>query len=718
MNKTILGLLALTSLVSVANADKYDGYLNLKSDLKVESEFNKNSASSINAADSGASDSANKLNLVRNFENKFDLGLYANERHEIFVFGGAKGLNLKVTGGLKDATIDSDAFKPSYYFGARWDAEIVDGFSTALTFMHKHGYSSEKKLLSETSVLGSETQKQKDSTGVTKNVHDGNVFQDLVKKHLMKKSLWDASKDNDDDREEYYKENGYFVEDTNDVDAATKTSLLSAILRGKIDRFNIVVGGIYTSKDFADGSHQLVSFGKFKGMANDKVEVSGKLEHKIDSKSYDNYGSLYADAKVSTTFDKFVLNNKLVGELKNITKTNNNDGHEVVLKSLNDSKYTGIDKLELVTALNYEVTLNTKTNATDRLVHKPKVKLEATIKPTDYLTLTSKNEDEVTLKQGTDYVLKDVSNDFKTKNEIKFAINDASYVKLLANYKLTKDFLTNKSTSTTPLKHDLVAGLGLAYKQGMLSTALDFRYHTDATKAKHDFYAWTMNKLTVSSESNMFELGLDAYVQAQNNLGTGTDLAFTNSRILFLVEGGAKLVNKAGKFTNTADLKASYVGDKSATELKHQVLTSLNLESAYKPLENVELSLGLKTTYNLNKLAEAYTKALKYRVTKDDKYDKALNELLNESEEHSLLDSRSKVTKEVTSLSTAADFAHELKFEPKLGAKLTYLEGNLEVKPYVGADVLLSANKKTKTDKKFALEKVVGKLGLELNYTW
>lgn len=678
MKKTILGLLALTSVVSVANYEDFHGFADVNSEVKLE----------------GTMESDALKGPKITFDNNFNLGLYTHKDKDVFVFGGAKGLK----GVFENSTATFEPEKVSYYFGARWDREIADGFSTALTLAHKQGYISEKTLLD----------------GNKKKIHDSNILQESVVKHLKAKGTFDSSKDNDDDREDYLKDNGYYMED------AEKTTLLSGVLRGKLPKnFDFKVVGLYNSKNFEDGTHYLESYAKLSGQATDKTKVSSKVQHVITSKSYDNAGKLYGDLKLDTTFsNEFKTSNKISADLDNIKAVQN--GHFATFKSENEAKYTGFTNTELTGNLNYKGELDTRGNRyldggkKYDLDNTVTLKLKGVFKPVSGLTLTNKLEDELTLTtktkktdlatantpdyKYTKYQLSDIKNKFTTANEAKYEFSNA-YVKGLLNYELKNTFMeAEEAKDTITSEHSILAGLGAGYANYGLDSKLDVRYNTNTDK-KHDLFAWTTNKYETSYEGHGLAFNLDAYT-AINLTKKDNAPKFVVSQLL--VKAGAKYTNTLGKFNNMVGLKGEYYRFDWTNEAFNLAKAELMLETKYQANANIEVVGNVKTTYRYNDYKDILGIALEKRVTKDDKYNEDLKEILNEKEQNDYVEGN-----DVNKL-------HGLDVEPMFKLNMKFEDNKLEVLPYLGAKVSFGQNR----EEKFKFNKVEGKAGLTVKYNW
>ena len=168
MKKVLLGVAALTSIATLADTQypHFHGYLdsetkatvnNTLKDAKFENEGK--------PAEAGASQ-------------KLTFGAFLHKEAQLNVFAGLKGDYVKYN---KEGSTGVNV--PNYYFGARWDAPIVDNFNIALTFGHKQGYTAKKNVYSDNALSTKEV-----------TVEDDTVLEDVVVKHLKAKNKLNQAK--------------------------------------------------------------------------------------------------------------------------------------------------------------------------------------------------------------------------------------------------------------------------------------------------------------------------------------------------------------------------------------------------------------------------------------------------------------------------------------------------------------------------------------------
>lgn len=505
MKKILLGVAALTSIATLADTQYPDfhGYLNSETSANVNNKLEDNKFKNEGKPqEAGASQ-------------KLSFGAFLHKDAQLHVFAGLKGDYVKydvtkvtknnknevTNNGLTGVNVDG------YYFGARWDAPIVDDFNIALTFGHKQGYTSSKNVYND------------DLSLTKKTVEDEAVLEDVVVKHLKAKNKLDQSKiDSKGDKEGYLKDNGYKLA------AKENTELLSAVLTGKIDdNFDLTVAGLYNSTMFGDNTHELESYAKTSGKLTDNIKLSAEVNHLLNSANYGVAGRLKGDVKLESKLNKdTLLTNAVKGELKNITGETH-DG-EVVLE--NGLKYTGFKNTVVEQGLNYKLEINAKTatgNEDVKYVHTPEYKVDLSYAGENVMASTKNSEKvEVKLKKQ-DNAVKELNNLFKTHNNIKF-VKGGFELGLDANYDLKTNLLVKPHTN----QMSLLAGPTLKYSyidEDVLTVTTDnsAKYlltaeaptGKEATTLGHEVFGVTKNKAVISE---LFGVDTELRLNAHNHL--------------------------------------------------------------------------------------------------------------------------------------------------------------------------------------------------------
>lgn len=718
MKKVLLGVLALTSVASFAEYNDFHGY------LKSETEAN-----------------VNITGTTGKFKTKLDLGSYVHANKEIFVFAGTDALLHEYkTEGDEQTLTPSDA--TNYYFGARWDSAIVDDFNIALTFGQKNKFTEEKNYVEENG----------DRAVAKKVVEKTPVLEDAIVAHLKAKGTFDQAKF-DSDKGAYLKDRGYAIE------KAEKTSLLSAVLTGQIDKnYNVTVAGLYNSNDFKDGSHELESYVKVDGDLNSDINVGAGVNHHINSAKYDHWGTLKGNAFITTKLNPtLTLSNKVEAKLENLKPLEKTDeyvsAYKGEAKTENQLKYVN-NGLEITGDANYKSEFDSKpTPLADTAVngfkrnsgtvkHIPEVKLGVKHTRIAGLTLEGSIADKYehkiaigTPEADTTKTVFESANTLNTNASVTYT-NDGLTLKGLAHHVLKTDFLVEQGKQHS---HLLLSGLGLGYTKTTgnttVTTSLDGRhllranseadineknvklengklvieYGAPKFKYSHEGYVWSNNSVKSVVDNTTIEAKLNGYGRYSQEL----DLA------VLAADAGFKVTSKFDKLTTLVDLDGKY-GHVLLNATEGDVADDVNgasagllLEAKYQTLANVEVGTGLKTEYVYNKLGnKLYEFEAKYTTNaskKDDVY-RTYNEFLAKEDvkfQHDVLDQQDKLLLNSKS--------HELNFKPAIFANLTYSEGRLTVSPRLEGTVKLN---NTADAAKLGFVGLEGKGTLKINYTW
>ena len=705
MKKVLLGVAALTSIATLADTQYPDfhGYLNSETSANVNNKLEDNKFKNEGKPqEAGASQ-------------KLSFGAFLHKDAQLHVFAGLKGDYVKydaakvtknsknevTNNGLTGVNVDG------YYFGARWDAPIVDDFNIALTFGHKQGYTSSKNVYND------------DLSLTQKTVEDEPVLEDVVVKHLKAKNKLDQSKiDSKGDKEGYLKDNGYKLADKKN------TELLSAVLTGKIDdNFDLTVAGLYNSTMFGDDTHELESYAKTSGKLTDNIKLSAEVNHLLNSANYGVAGRLKAKLNKDT-----LLTNAVKGELKHITGETH-DG-EVVLE--NGLKYTGFKNTVVEQGLNYKLEINAKTatgNEDVKYVHTPEYKVDLSYAGENVMASTKNSEKvEVKLKKQ-DNAVKELNNLFKTHNNIKF-VKGGFELGLDANYDLKTNLLVKPHTN----QMSLLAGPTLKYSyidEDVLTVTTDnsAKYlltaeaptGKEATTLGHEVFGVTKNKAVISE---LFGVDTELRLNAHNHLFVVNEYKLNQ----LLANAGIKLSKEFNDTTKASlDVNGNYFllagFDNTNKKLNHFASADATLNITSTLSENadrkVDLITEVKGEYKYNdlgsKFAEGFAKYVESAGYTDGEY-KVLEGYIAKEFNHKDQDDFIDKYKHIGSLSENY-FKHNLEVKPSVAVKFDITK-NLTVVPKLGAKFEFEQKYDKTKQTKFDLNKVTGEGSLNISYTW
>lgn len=629
MNKMLLGVLALSSVTGLATS--LHGYVDSNTEV---------------GAKKTVTYTEGKVNPLSdpteaNLKTRLDLGVFLNERKDMFAFAGTELGRVKGT----------DHTNPrNFYIGGRVDTEIGHGFNLVVNAAHKADFNLDEN---------------------NEAVKEKNYFKNALVKHLEAKSKWnkDAS---DDDKKATLKSAGY-------LDEEKYSTLLSAVVDGKIDKTSLELGSIYRTANFALGTNNLTSFINVKHDFS-KVKSEVGLEHVLDSgkaTEYNNYGTLTGYVNLSS--DKLVkdttLSSKNSFNLKSgagdVAETNQTT-RKYELETKNEVVYKGIKDLEVVAKANYKF----DDNKVDKLaIHTPEFGLKLVHTGVKGLTLTTDNTNKTKVVRNYNAeptVTETSENDFATKNSAVYTINEMLTARAKVDYLLKSTKLHTENKEHT---HGVVVGLGLTAKtkfEGMdLESNVDAGYrlknYVKEQKAHmHNLYLGSTNKLTANLNAN---LKLEANLNVHNEAIFNHDSFYKNN---FSLNPGAKLTLTKDKLEASSDLQLYYLNENptgennSTNELA--LISDNNL--TYTISTDVKLMAGLKADYRYNR----------YSMEKNKIFTKYVGSYGYENyTDHEK--SMEKINEELKGLKGE----HDLTLTPKVSAELKYVDGRLTVKPALEA---------------------------------
>lgn len=725
MKKILLGVAALTSIATLADTQYPDfhGYLNSETSANVNNELENNKFKN-----------EGKPNEAKASQ-KLTFGTFLHKDSQLHVFAGLKGDYVKFN--AKDKTDNNSGVTgvdvPNYYFGARWDAPIVDDFNIALTFGHKHGYGDTKKVYGDYKQNGIKADKEV-------KIEDETVLEDVVVKHLKAKNKLNQAKiDSKDDKEGYLKDNGYKLA------AKDNTELLSAVLSGKIDdNFDLTVAGLYNSTEFNDGTHELESYAKTSGKLTDNVKVSGEVNHLIKSETYDVAGRLKGEVKLESQLNKnTLLTNALKGELKNILG-NKHDGEFV---SENGLKYTGFSNTVVEQGLNYKLKADGKTAVVDDAIkfeHTPEYKLDLSYTG-ENARFTTKNSEKVEVKLAKkDSAVKELNNIFKTYNNIKY-VNGGFELGLDANYDLKTNllakphsnemrFLTGPTIKYTYNDEDvLTVTTDNSAKYLLTVDSVKTGEKADATSLQHEGFAFTKNKAVISE---LFGVDTELRLNAHNHIIAGelekdvvlfTDMLLTNAGVkltkAFNDTTKASLDVNGNYFLKATNTDFNATGmpvksDKILLDHFGSADATLNITSTLSENADrkVDLITEVKGEYKYMKLGskyiEGFAKFVEAAGYTDGEY-RVLDGYV--AKEFNNKDQADFITQGFDMFDKSKNVKHSLAVKPSVAVKFDITK-NLTVTPKLGAN--FEFEQKLADNSKFELNKVTGEGSLNISYTW
>ena len=673
MKKALLGVLALTSVASFADVT---GYVKSNSEVKAETDVKKE--------ESAVKFEAQKYPV----KTKLDLGFFLDSNKDTFLFTGTR-----FSGNAIESGVDNES-----YAGFRFDSKLNENSSLILNAVA--GYNNK----------GSFDKKDKS-------------IENALKEHLDAKKVWTADKkaelnkkDKEDDRNNFYKDNGFRLTENDRL-------LLSAVVKNDTETSNVLVGTIYNlDKDtnnrlesFVKAGKQLDGFrldaelthvlGKDKELVPNEEEYALNLLTERDTTNFDVAGRIRGNVKVSTKVanDTLELYSKPSFDLGTVLERGSaqeNVEFERYFKAgiENVAKYTGLKNTTVETKLVYDAEvahLPIKENQTveidgtkytenlGRLLNLPKAVLNVKY-DNNKLLLETNNETKfyatVGLGESTYNGEKDKKAtfnavEFETKNKAGYKLTDNLSANMMANYKLTKRFEFDDT------KHELLTGAGVSYNKADFKAELNGRYNLKGEKYTND-------------ESKEV-LDLNHYVYANSK--------FTNT----VKSGNLMVTPSLSTFVySSIEDKYAYFGLKNDKSNESSYAGLANFGVNYLINENHKLGLALDSDYSYklnNKEFDAYETGIdKLMNNFDGEKSKDFDSYMNE-------DKRAKeIGKEAGDV---AKYDHRFNLTPKVNAVLKF--GNVTVKPEASVKFKFG-----KDAKDFSLRNIEGKGTLNVEYRW
>ena len=702
MKKALLGVLALTSVASFADVT---GYVKSNSEVKAETDVKKE--------ESAVKFEAQKYPV----KTKLDLGFFLDSNKDTFLFTGTR-----FSGEAQKSGVDNES-----YAGFRFDSKLNENSSLILNAVA--GYNNK----------GAFDKKDKS-------------IENALKEHLDAKKVWTADKkaeldkkDKEDDRNNFYKDNGFRL-------TGDDRLLLSAVVKNDTETSNLLVGTIYNLDK--DANNRLESFAKA-GKQLDGFKLDAELTHVLgadkefslkDGYSYnlleetpvnnlEYAGRIKGNVKISTKLlnDTLELSSKPSFDLDSVFDKAGYDNieSERYFKTgiENVAKYTGLKNTTIEGKLVYnaegytapikenekietkdedDTVVEVTTDNAGALAHLPKAVLNVkydngrflaeTQNETEFYARTilgeTKDKDNKSLKKTTFDGVK-----FETKNKLAYKFTNNLGLNAQANYKLEKEIDGDSN-------HYVLAGAGLSYAKDEVKAELNGRYiFSGILNSEKEFD----NSYEIFANSKLSTLVKNGGLTVTPSLNTFVN-ANKEKQVVFGLKAGLKSTYMINSFELMNELGFKYLLNHSEDG------TNKSNESAYAGLA----SFGVNYLINENhKLGLALDSDYSYKLNNKefDAYETGIDKLMNNFEGEKSKDiytylGEDKRAKEINEeKADIAKYDHRFNLTPKVNAVLKF--GNVTVKPE--ASVKFKFGKATKD---FSLRNIEGKGTLNIEYRW
>ena len=703
MKKALLGVLALTSVASFADVT---GYVKSNSEAKAETDVKKE--------ESRVKFEGQKFPV----KTKLDLGFFLDSNKDTFLFTGAK-----LSGEAQKEGVVREG-----YAGARFDSMLTE--NTSLILNAVAGYTGSEK-------------------GFDKKEKS---IENALKEHLDAKKVWSADKkaelerkDKEDDRNNFYKDNGFRLTENDRL-------LLSAVVKNNTETSSLLAGTIYNlDKDVYSRLESFVKAGKqLDGFRLDAelTHVLGKdkefslkdgysynLLEETEAKNLEYAGRIKGNVKVSTKLlnDTLELSAKPSFDLDSVF---DKSGYENIESERyfktgieNVAKYTGLKNTTIEGKLVYNaegytapIKENEKIETKDEedqvvevttgnagaLVHLPKAVLNIkyddgrflaeTKNETEFYARTilgeTKDKDNNSLKKTTFDGVK-----FETKNKLAYKLTNNLGLNGVAEYKLEKEI---EGDST----HSVLAGAGLSYAKDSVKAELNGRYILSGILDTEKVFD---SSYEIFANSKLSTLVKNGGLTLTPSLSTFVNVN-SGKQVLFAVKPELKTVYSINSFELINELGFKYLlshsedGNNKSNDSAYAGRANFGIN--YLINENHKLGLALDSDYSYklnNSLFDSYETGIdKLMNNFDGEKSKDIYSYLGE-------DKRTKGINDETKEMVKYD--HRFNLTPKVNAVLKF--GNVTVKPEV-----LVKFKFGKDAKDFSLRKIDGKGTLNIEYRW
>lgn len=631
-NKLIL--LSILGFLSQASENNFSGYI--KSDLKYTHKMREIEYDSKGVR---TEDLVKPLSQTINFN--LDSGGYLYQGKNLFVFGGVETQTKKEEN-------KKDSKYTNYYVGARVDAPVSDNFDLNILIAHKKGYVINKKLVEKVN-----------GKNKIEKVESKKVLESAVNEHIKVK-----------DRKADLRENGYSL----DVD---RNNIFSLVLNGRINRkTSLILGAIYTNKDFETGTHEYEAFIKTSGKINHKTFMKTDNTYVVDKENYKELGGVKSEFNFDTKLtSKVNMKNDLVLEVKKIKEIN-----KFEFTSNNEYVNTLVDNLKLTNNLKYNTVVDARKDGS--MVHKPEIKLAGEYKVNNTnLKFEVNDKLEVAHTFATKPELTTLKNRFETKIDVQNV--ESNFGKKL-QFKYALNYEKNKD-----LVHEVLVGPSFWFKGDNENHSLDLRYVAKVEdKLDNSIFIKALNEKKYNFTNTNLDLKLETY--NYTNFDTINTVKEKNIFNIFLLNPSLKFVNTASNLKTTlfSELQYYNIYKENNNNLVNSVSAKLNLELRHNTTRKLETVFNLNNTYGYNFLQQEY-----FKVARD--YIKEFGADKFKDKEYTALDNYVKTLdatrqdayiatlKNVDTVESKINTLHSYRMNPKFSLVIKELHGKLQLIPYV-----------------------------------
>lgn len=752
MKKYILGLLALNTVVSFSNVT---GYLKFNGEVKTENEVTKDSTGNVQLGKA-------KVPL----KGQLDLGFYLDENKDVTLFTGLKhkDKNQAYIGARVDTKIGNNSNLILNTIYADQDKDylaVEEAFKNSLSAKNVWSYAKRKELEQDYKEQD-KLDFYKENGYVFETEKEENVGTDKYTINSNDKLLLSAIVNGKADNFNYSLGSIYNLKnrETLKQDGTPLTS--RPVLYNRVENF-VKVGtqlGIFNVSGELD--HTI-------GDVKDLVKVTDVETKLFDDSSIENNfkygGRLKGNVKLGVESNGFSVSTKPLFDLYTVlekTPSNSNAVSERAYKLgvENEFKYTGVKDLEVKLGLNYNaevsnIPIKEGKSITDSkskiiykeniglLLHAPSVVFDVKYENSNWTAFTkNKNATYLLKAQGKtsrkpnyfkpeeEVVVKDLYNEFETKNKLEYRFNNGFKVNGVLDDKFAIKFgeikAKNNKYGMSKVKNQLVTGLGVNYASSNLNNALDVRYRLDVDPGNsllpkvnqfvdvvfNNSYQQKLGEFDLTTRFDNFgEFGLyDKLVLRKDDKFAFENKAKQNSYV------GSELAFKLGytkeAWSTSAELLGRYYGSfvkpfegDLTKEHKGEVELKTNVEYAIN--SNYSIGAGLDTDYlyNLSKTEFERNKEGMNRLVKDN---------FETSKEKTVVDYIAKKQRDIDKEKarfTTYGTKHILDVTPSVNAIIKY--GKVTFKPEVSAKFGIALEGSNK-----GLRNVEGKGKLNVEYVW
>lgn len=765
MKKTLLGVLALTSVASFANVT---GYVKSNSEATVKTDDVK----------------ANPVAYEYGLSTKLDLGLFLDDKKDTFVFAG---------GELKGKAVKGSLEKPGY-LGVRFDGAVTENTNLTLT-------------------------------GIYRLNKDANT-KDTIIEHLKAKKVWD-DKASDDDKKALLRKEGYRF--NNDDETLLISAILKGkydeinYRLGGIYVTDNFKEGTHGLESFVEVDAKLEKvnvegkltheIGRIKKLVENPANQDYyfnrvELIEVENSNSLKNAGRLKGEVKVSTDklANRLALSTKAKFDLGTVLPEENNflpapefekieAQHYFKVASENEAKYEVIKGLELEGKLNYNAEVSNLPikdgeamqfdakieNNYGFMLHRPEIVLGAKYTK-DNLTVATTNSNQVVLNTYlgkwtyNDKVLRKLytlNNEFISKNNLDYKFNDNINLSGLVQFKNEVGFNVSSeeikpisylnNVLITPtlkvnnehegLKYDGEYRLGYIFDRYSTGYIAEDGTNVNTSRTYNIALTKLNTKLDYSLTSNIklnAALDLIGVYANINDTSKTKDASLMYSTNVFSgvlnPKVGLTYEKENVKFVTTlaTDVYAQHVRANAKDEEKDILL---NKETAHMTGENTETDLAVKVYKKTGYFAKTtLDNKLTYGITSNvalfsefnlahslqvntEMREKGLEKYRDRVKDNFMKDGlvnlNANILKDEEQKEALAEFPstskHMFKVMPALGVTAKFIDNKLTVEPKISATAKYLSNVRTENEKsveELKFKSIEGKATLKVEYVW